>query len=74
MPLQAIVFDFDGVIADTEPLHLLAFQEELKAIGLSLSRAEYLDRYLGYTDREGFAAVGIDRGRPFTPGIGRAHV
>jgi beta-phosphoglucomutase-like phosphatase (HAD superfamily) len=24
--LQAIVFDFDGVIADSEPLHLRAFQ------------------------------------------------
>ena len=24
--LQAIVFDFDGVIANSEPLHLTAFQ------------------------------------------------
>ena len=28
-PLQAIVFDFDGVIANSEPLHLLAFQQAL---------------------------------------------
>jgi len=27
--LQAIVFDFDGVIADSEPLHLRAFQQTL---------------------------------------------
>jgi beta-phosphoglucomutase-like phosphatase (HAD superfamily) len=27
--LQAIVFDFDGVIANSEPLHLLAFQQAL---------------------------------------------
>ena len=26
-PLRAIVFDFDGVIANSEPLHLLAFQQ-----------------------------------------------
>jgi beta-phosphoglucomutase len=63
MQLQAIVFDFDGVIADTEPVHLLAFQEELAAIGLTLSQQEYLDRYLGYNDREGFAAVAAASGR-----------
>ena len=63
MHLQAVVFDFDGVIADTEPVHLLAFQEELRAIGLALSQQEYLDRYLGYNDREGFAAVAAASGR-----------
>ncbi|MDO8835430.1 MAG: HAD family phosphatase [Vicinamibacterales bacterium] len=63
MQLQAIVFDFDGVIADTEPVHLLAFQEELASVGLTLSQQEYLERYLGYNDREGFAAVAAASGR-----------
>ena len=30
LSLQAIVFDFDGVIADSEPLHLRAFQKTLQ--------------------------------------------
>jgi beta-phosphoglucomutase len=64
MLLQAIVFDFDGVIADTEPIHLRAFQEELLALGFSLSERDYLDRYLGVSDREGFEAVSRDQGRP----------
>jgi beta-phosphoglucomutase len=64
MPLQAIVFDFDGVIADTEPIHLRGFQEELVAHGYSLSERDYLDRYLGVSDREGFEAVSRDQGRP----------
>ena len=34
--LQAIVFDFDGVIADSEPLHLRAFQKILSEEGLEL--------------------------------------
>jgi beta-phosphoglucomutase len=63
MLLQAIVFDFDGVIADTEPVHLLAFQEQLATTGLTLSQQEYLDRYLGYNDQEGFAAVAAASGR-----------
>ena len=32
--LHAIVFDFDGVIADSERLHLRAFQETLAAEGI----------------------------------------
>ena len=36
--LQAIVFDFDGVIADSEPLHLQAYQSVLRSNGIDLSR------------------------------------
>src|SRR5436189_63144 len=32
---RALVFDFDGVIADDEPLHLAAFQEALAQAGLA---------------------------------------
>lgn len=68
MPLQAIVFDFDGVIADTEPVHLMAFQEGLASIGLSLSREDYLSTYLGVTDREAFTLVASAQGRLLTDG------
>jgi beta-phosphoglucomutase-like phosphatase (HAD superfamily) len=42
--LQAIVFDFDGVIADSEPLHLRAFQQTLTEEGIELSAADYYSR------------------------------
>ncbi len=48
--IEAIVFDFDGVIADSEPLHLRAHQEALAPLGMSLPREEYYARYLGYDD------------------------
>ena len=60
--LQAIVFDFDGVIADSEPLHLKAFQQALAEQGISLDRAEYFSRYLGYDDVGMFQALASDRG------------
>ena len=60
--LQAIVFDFDGVIADSEPLHLRAFQEELASEGIPLSPRDYYARYLGYDDAGVFEAVSRDRG------------
>jgi beta-phosphoglucomutase len=61
-PLQAIVFDFDGVIADSEPLHLQAFQQVLAEEGVALSAADYYSRYLGYDDAGTFRAVARDRG------------
>ena len=48
--LQAIVFDFDGVISDSEALHLRAYQDVLAPLGLSLSTEEYYQQYVGYHD------------------------
>ena len=60
--LQAIVFDFDGVIANSEPLHLRAFQLALAQDGVELSPADYYARYLGYDDVGMFEALARDRG------------
>jgi beta-phosphoglucomutase len=60
--LQAIVFDFDGVIADSEPLHLRAFQQALAEEGIDLSAHEYYARYLGYDDVGLVQALASDRG------------
>jgi HAD superfamily hydrolase (TIGR01509 family) len=60
--LQAIVFDFDGVIANSEPLHLLAFQQVLREDGIELSAPDYYHHYLGYDDVGVFEAVARARG------------
>jgi beta-phosphoglucomutase len=62
MMLQAVFFDFDGVIADSEPLHLRAYQAVLKADGMELDRKDYYARYLGYDDVGLFEALARDRG------------
>ena len=67
MPLRAIVFDFDGVIANSEPLHLRAFQEVLADRGLALSGHDYYERYLGFDDVGVFRAIGSANGTSFTP-------
>ena len=51
---DAVVFDFDGVIADTEPLHYRAFQEVLLPEGMTYSWEEYLADYVGFDDRDAF--------------------
>ena len=68
MPLRGIVFDFDGVLADTEPSHLAAFQDVLAGSGLTLSTADYYDRYMGYDDVGALRALGRDQGRPLDDG------
>ena len=60
--LQAIVFDFDGVIADSEPLHLRAYQEALAEEGIELSSREYFAHYLGFDDVGMVEALARDRG------------
>jgi beta-phosphoglucomutase len=60
--LQAIVFDFDGVIADSERLHLRAYQDVLGPEGIELSERDYYDRYLGYDDIGVLRELGKDRG------------
>ncbi|HEV8397767.1 MAG TPA: HAD family phosphatase [Vicinamibacterales bacterium] len=60
--LQAVIFDFDGVIADSEPLHFRAFQQALAEDGLELTPKEYYARYLGYDDVGAFQAFGEDHG------------
>ena len=39
--LQAVIFDMDGVIADTEPLHTQAYVEVLKEFGIHVSKDQY---------------------------------
>ena len=65
-PLQAIVFDFDGVLADTERLHLAAFQQVLEPEGVTLGAADYYDRYLGFDDWGVFGALAGERGLAWT--------
>ena len=60
--LKAIIFDFDGIIAHTEPIHLEAFREALKDYGLELTEKEYYEKYLAYDDRTLFLELHKDRG------------
>ncbi|MGB3364169.1 MAG: HAD family phosphatase [Thermodesulfobacteriota bacterium] len=59
--LKAIIFDFDGVIADTEPLHLKAFQLTLEEEGITLLEEEYNESYLAYDDKTFFKELLKDR-------------
>jgi HAD superfamily hydrolase (TIGR01509 family) len=54
MSYKAILFDMDGVIVNTEPVHLAAFQATLNRMGHNLSEEGYVQHFAGRTDEDGF--------------------
>lgn len=49
--MRAVIFDFDGVIADTEPLHFQSLRRTLAGIKIVLTEKDYYADYLGFDDR-----------------------
>lgn len=54
MKYKAVLFDMDGVILDSEPLHIAAFQATLGRFGHTLDMDGYEAHFAGKTDEEGF--------------------
>lgn len=57
----AVLFDFDGTLADTEPIHLRAFQDVFSPHGIRIGFREYLATYVGLDDRDAIRAAFKDR-------------
>jgi beta-phosphoglucomutase len=61
---EAVLFDFDGILVDSEPMHYRAFIEVLDPLGMGFPWKEYVEIYMGFDDRdafrEAFRAKGID--------------
>lgn len=64
----AVIFDFDGVIVDTEPLHYQAFQKILSPRNLGYSWEDYLAVYMGFDDRDAFREAFAQRGVALSEG------
>jgi HAD superfamily hydrolase (TIGR01509 family) len=54
--IEAVVFDMDGVLVDSEPLHVEAARRSLAAYGVGYSDAENSE-FTGFTDLEVFAIL-----------------
>ncbi|KGQ22895.2 HAD family hydrolase [Thermus filiformis] len=50
--MKALLFDLDGTLADTDPLHLLAWQEVLRPYGLAVDPRFYRERISGRLNPE----------------------
>jgi beta-phosphoglucomutase len=61
--IRACIFDFDGILADTEELHYLSYQPALESRGMEFSYEEYNAHYMA------FDAIGCFKQRAADCGI-----
>ena len=61
--LRAVIFDFNGIIVDDEPIHFELFQKVLGEEKIVLTEEAYYARYLGFDDRGAFSASYRDNNR-----------
>jgi beta-phosphoglucomutase len=59
---EAVLFDFDGILVDSEPMHYLAFTEVLDPLGMGFPWKEYVEIYMGFDDRDAFREAFRTRG------------
>ena len=62
--MRAAIFDFDGVLVNSEPAHFIALREALRPEGVVIGEVEYLARYVAYDDRRSAAMALEHHGRP----------
>ncbi len=64
--IRALIFDFNGVLADDDPIHMEAFRKVAYEEGLSFTDEEYMEKYLPLNDRDCFKGLLADHGRPLS--------
>jgi beta-phosphoglucomutase len=64
--LRAVIFDFNGIIVDDEPIHFALFQKVFAEEGMALTKDAYYGRYLGFDDRGAFGFGYREHNRPLS--------
>ncbi|ADR24225.1 beta-phosphoglucomutase [Mycoplasma leachii PG50] len=57
MKFKGVIFDLDGVITDTAPLHFLAWSQAVKTIGISSLDKSFLDKLRGISRKESLEII-----------------
>jgi len=63
----AVLFDFDGVLVNSEPLHFQAFREVLAAERIELGEDEYYRELIGFDDKGAFRHLYQKRNLELSP-------
>ncbi len=61
---DAVLFDFDGVLADTEPLHWRCWQEILRPFSIDLTWETFETEFVGKSDRDLVGRLAAQRDPP----------
>jgi beta-phosphoglucomutase len=57
--IKAIIFDFNGVILDDEPLHFQSMRDAVAEVGIRITREEYWEKYLPLDDMRCLEAISL---------------
>jgi len=68
--ITTVIFDLDGLLADTEPLHCRAYQDALQCAGIALSEDDYVEHWV--RSGKGIAEWIAERGLGLDPPALRA--
>ena len=61
--IRAVIFDFNGILADDDPIHMQALKKVAEEEGLSFTEQEYMESYLPLNDRDCFQELWRKNGR-----------
>lgn len=64
MPIEAVIFDMDGVLIDAKDWHYHALNRALEHFGYSISRADHLSTFDGLPTRNKLEMLSKERGLP----------
>jgi beta-phosphoglucomutase len=64
---SAVIFDFDGVLVDSERTHLAAIRAAGSVLDLSVSDERYFGQFVAWSDAEIFRGMAADGGRELSP-------
>ena len=64
---RAVLFDFDGVVVNSEPLHFQAFREVLAKEGIDLTEEDYYRDLIGFDDKGAIRKLYELRGLQLAP-------
>ncbi|MGB7406700.1 MAG: HAD-IA family hydrolase [Pacificimonas sp.] len=60
LDLEALIFDSDGVLVDSEAIHIAVEQELLAEIGLKYDHSVYLSRFVGLSNADFYSELAED--------------
>lgn len=60
LDLEALIFDSDGVLVDSEAIHIAVEQELLAELGLKYDHSEYLSRFVGLSNADFYSELASD--------------
>lgn len=66
MKFEAILFDCDGVLVDSEPITNGVLRDMLNEAGWAITHEECMDYFIGRTVRSATARIEAETGRPLT--------